>query len=98
MIDNETREPIDFTDGRWIATTMGNFIQILIDSGNDPAIIFRVEEDRSVSDKSFIRKMTVYSVPNGAVVGTCEALDIIDSDTHGVYKVLQELIAAGLVT
>ena len=94
---DETREPIDFTDGRWIATTMGNFIQILVDSGNDPAIIFKVEHDRPVSDKSFVRKMTVYSVPNGAVVSMCEDLHIIDSDIHGVYKVLQKLISAGLV-
>ena len=97
MIDSEERK-VDYTDGRWIATTMGQFIQILVDSGNDPAIIFRVEEDRPVSDKSFVRKMTVYSVPNGAVISMCKDLHIIDSDIHGVYKVLQQLIGAGLVT
>lgn len=88
---------VDFTDGRWIATTMGQFIQILVDCGNDPAIIFRVEDDRAVGEKSFIRKMTVYSVPNGSVVDLCGKLGIIGSDVHGVYRVLQELIEAGLV-
>lgn len=94
---SEKEQGIDFTDGRWIATTMGQFLQILIDSGNDPAVIFRVEWDRPVNDKSFIRKFTLYSVPNGSVVDMCKELHILDSDHHGVYKVLHQLIKAGLV-
>ena len=89
---------VDYTDGRWIATTMGQFIQILVDSGHDPCIIFRVDEDRRAGSDAFVRKMTVYSVPNGAVVDMCRELDIVDSDTHAVYKVLKELIKVGLVT
>ena len=88
----------DFADGRWIATTMGQFIQILVDCGDDPAVIFRVEDDRPVDDNSFIRKITLYSVPNGAVVQMCRDLHIVDSDVHGVYKGLKMLIEAGLVT
>lgn len=99
--DAEPQDAIetDYTDGRWIATTMGQFLQILIDSGSDPCVIFCVDEDIDAGDdKSFIRKMTVYSVPNGSVVRMCQELGIIDSDTHGIYKVLAEMIEGGLVS
>lgn len=92
---------VDYTDGRWIATTTGQFLQILVDSGHDPCIIFRVDEDRYADgghDDRFVRKMTVYSVPNGLVIPVCKELGIIGSDTHAVYKLLQEFIKEGLVS
>ena len=91
---------VDYTDGRWIATTTGQFIQILVDSGHDPCVIFRVDEDLRPYDdsRSFVRKMTVYSVPDGAVGDMCRVLGIVDSDTHAVYKGLRALLEAGVVT
>ena len=101
-------DSVDYTDGRWVATTMGHFIQILVDSGHDPAIIFRVEEDSQFGteedgavtpdDDSFIRKMTVYSVPNGAVLAMMKELGFDDDDEpHAVYKLLLAFIKGGLV-
>jgi len=87
----------DYTDGQWIATTMGQFIQILVDSGSDPCIIFRVDEDMPAEGTggAFIRKMTIYSVPNGAVVNMLGVLDMIEQGA--IYKVLRQMIQAGLV-
>jgi hypothetical protein len=87
----------DYTDGQWIATTMGQFIQILVDSGSDPCVIFRVEEDTPAdgTDGCFIRKMTVYSVPNGAVVNMLGVLDMMGNGA--IYKVLRQMIQSGLV-
>jgi len=90
----------DYTDGQWIATTMGQFIQILVDSGHDPCIIFRVEEDKypDGEESSFVRKMTVYSVPDGSVVDMLRELGMTGEGHYGIYKVLGQLIQAELVT
>ena len=88
----------DYIDGQWIATTMGQFIQILVDSGNDPCIIFRVEEDRPSVKGVFVRKMTIYSVPNGLVVDMLRELGMTGDGHYGIYKVLGQLIQEGLVT
>ena len=93
-------ETVDYTDGRWIATTMGQFLQILVDSGQDPCIIFRVNEDTRVPDEGnlFVRELTVLSVPNKAVVNTMDSLGFYNDGTpHAVNKVLAKLLEAGLV-
>ena len=89
---------VDYTDGRWIATTMGQFIQILVDSGNDPCVIFRVDADTEWPGDTFVRKMTVWSVPDGAVTDMMRNLEIVGSDRHAIYKVLKTLLERGLVT
>ena len=91
---------VDYTDGQWIATTMGQFLMILVDSGNDPCIIFRVDEDGppiGFDGRSFVRKLTVYSVPNGAVVDMLRELGLTGKGHYGIYKVLSQLIQAGIV-
>lgn len=95
----EENETVDYTDGRWIATTMGQFLQILVDSGQDPCVIFRVTDDIPIPDsKTFVRLMAVFSVPNEAVVQTLDALGFFDDNTpHAVNKGLAKLLEAGLV-
>lgn len=93
-------EEVDCTDGRWVATTMGQFLQILVDSGQDPCVIFRVDTDIYLprDADSFVRKLTVFSVPNGAVVAMLNALSFFDDDSpHAVNKVLAEFLETGLV-
>jgi len=98
-MSDDKEDAVNYTDGRWIATTMGQFLQILVDSGQDPCVIFRVTDDIPVPDsKTFVRLMAVFSVPNGAVVHTMNALGFLDKDApHAVNKVLAKLLESGLV-
>ena len=93
-------EEVDYTDGRWVATTMGGFLQILVDSGQDPCVIFRVDTDIYLprDATAFVRKLTVFSVPDGAVVPMMDTLKFSNDDsTHVVNKVLAEFLEKRLV-
>lgn len=87
----------DYTDGRWFATTMGQFLRILVDSGQDPCIIFRVDSDTMYKMGTFIRKMTVYSVPDGTVGFMIDSLGINHEGPHMIDNVLAKFIESGLV-
>jgi hypothetical protein len=82
-----------YDSGEWIATTMGQFLQILVDSGEDPAVVFRVIEDTPAGNASFVRRYELLCVPNGAVVATVLQVD----PKMPVNKVLLEFIRQGLV-
>jgi len=85
--NSETR----FDDGFWYATTLGNFIGLLVDAGNDPAVMFRVVEDsKPDEDGTFIRKMELTLLPNGKVVDSI-------SNCKGIQKTLLVLIDRGIV-
>lgn len=84
---------IDYADGQWIAMSVGQFCQILVDSGDKEAILFRViQPDIRVDDKTFIREYQVIQVPSGAVQANIDALD---AATH---KVLAGFLERGLIT
>jgi hypothetical protein len=83
--------PIDYTDGKWIAMSVGQFCQILIDSGENEAILFRVIEDVPVDDKSFIRQCEVLQIPSGIVK------EVIDYKDARVHKVLAYFLEKGLI-
>lgn len=90
--------PIDITSGDWVATTTGDFISFLIDSGHDPVVIFRVDEDERTDDTgTFIRKITLYSVPNGKVKETLSQLGFT-AERGAVYKVLKEFLRREIIT
>jgi len=82
----------DYTDGDWIAMSVGQFCQILIDSDENEAILFRVADDVPVDDKSFIRQYEVLQVPSGIVQG------VIDYKKAAVHKVLAGFLERGLIT
>jgi hypothetical protein len=84
---------VDFTDGSWIAMSMGQFIQILVDSGpkGTDAILFRVVSDTPIDGTSFMRQMDVLQVPSGAV-----AEQIAEHNAY-VHKVLAGFLKAGLI-
>lgn len=84
---------VDYADGDWIAMSMGQFIQILVDSGLNAseAILFRVVSDTPVDDESFMRQMDVLQVPSGAV-----AQQITERNAR-VHKVLAGFLKAGKI-
>lgn len=83
----------DYTDGRWIAMSVGQFCQILIDSGENEAILFRViQPDEQVTATSFVREYQMFQVPSGAVK------DYIEATHAATHKVLDGFLERGLIT
>jgi hypothetical protein len=82
---------VDYADGSWIAMSVGQFCQILIDSGEKEAILFRVADDVPINNKSFIRQYEVLQVPSGIVQG------VIDYKKATVHKVLAGFLEKGLI-
>ena len=78
----------DYADGQWVAMTMGQFCQIIIDSGPKDAVLFRVVADRRIpgNDTSFYRHMDVLLVPDGSIT------EAINETGARVHKVLHGLI------
>lgn len=55
-------------DHEWTACTLGFFVQLLIDTGHDPAVIFRTVEDFEPDENgAFIRRLEVLMIPDGQV-------------------------------
>jgi len=86
-------EVVNYDDGRWYAGTLGHFVGLLIDAGQDPAALFRVVEDEPAEDGVFVRRLEVVLVPDGHVLEQMHR--------HGVeraHKTLAAMMSAGKVT
>jgi hypothetical protein len=84
----------DPTESRWIALTVGQFCQLLIDDhvGAGEAIMFQVVEDQPViDDDTFIRVMRVVQIPTGVINS------VITNNNATVHKTLAALLEAGLM-
>ena len=80
-----------YDDGNWYASTLGHFIGLLVDAGQDPAVCFRVAADSDPDDDGqFIRHIEVLMLPDGYV-----GEGILGC--HGVHKTLKALLEAGVV-
>lgn len=81
-------------DDEWTACTLGFFVQLLIDIGHDPAIIFRVVEDFEPDESgAFIRRLEVLMVPDGQVKDAVYA-----TGTDRIHETLLDLLKAGVVS
>lgn len=80
-----------YDDGNWYAATLGQFISLLVDSGQDPAILFRVVEKSDTQEDKFIQHLEVLQLPDGSVV------DAINSHNAEVHTTLVKLIKANIV-
>ena len=79
-------------DGKWHAVTMGVFVQLLIDAGMDPAVVFRVLSDGEPDDDGqFVRNIQVMLLPDGYIV---PAIRKTGADVHDV---LRQFIEKGLM-
>ena len=81
---------VAYDDGNWYAVTLGHFICLLVDAGQDPAVVFRVIEDGPVSEGVFIWTMEVTLVPDGHVLEAAKRC-------KGVHKILKALLEKGVV-
>ena len=88
----EKQDPGTHDDGKWHLLSTGVFVQVLIDSGLDPAVFMRVVEDQQHDDGTFTRRMEIVSAPNGHVLETARSLDC-----HSVHRVIRQFIEQGLV-
>lgn len=80
-----------YDDGNWYASTLGHFVGLLIDAGQDPAVCFRVVKDsESDDDGKFIRHIEVLMLPDGYV---SEGI----LGCRGVHKTLTALLEAGVI-
>ena len=81
-----------FDDGLTYAMTLGEFIALIVDSGPDPMVKFRVVNDEPPDeDGKFVRHIEISLVPDGYVRERA-------SDCHRVHKVLKAMLDAELVT
>ncbi len=84
---------IHFDDGNWYAASLGEFVGLLIDAGQDVATCFRVIEDASTNEnKEFVRKIEFYLIPNGEVINVIKKVK-----PKGIHKVLRNLLEAHVV-
>jgi hypothetical protein len=86
-----TEQGFDYTDGKWYATTLGDFVGLLVDSGPGDAVCFRVSQD-SEPDASgqFTRHIELVLLPNGHV-----AVNLLVC--QAVHKKLLALLKSGVV-
>ena len=82
-----------YDDGQTYAVTLGHFVGLLIDAGQDPAVIFRVVMDGPHDENGcFVRKLEVLMVPDGHVES-----EIVRQRTDRIHKTLKALLEAGVV-
>lgn len=80
-----------YDDGNWYASTLGHFIGLLVDAGQDPAVCFRVVSETMPDDKgTFIRRIELVMLPDGYVREHA-------SKCHGIHKTLKALLNADAV-
>ena len=80
-----------YDDGNFYTVSLGHFIGLLVDAGQDPAVCFRVIGDETPDkDGKFIRRMELFLLPNGYVTEFAKS-------SKGVHKILATLIESGLV-
>lgn len=83
----------NYADGNWYAMTLGQFIGLLVDAGQDPAVLFRVTANGIPDgDGHFARTIVVTLLPNGYVKPAIGA--------HGckrVHKTLDAMLKTGVV-
>jgi hypothetical protein len=87
-------EGVAFDDGRWHAATLGHLASLLIDSGNDSAILFRVVGDGPFLESgAFARRWEIITIPNGLVRAMLRQYGV-----NHAHKTLKAYLEAGLVT
>lgn len=80
-----------YDDGQFYTVTLGHFIGLLVDAGQDPAVCFRVIGDETPDENGkFIRRMELFLLPNGYVAEFAQV-------SHGVHKTLKAFLDAGVV-
>lgn len=79
-------------DGNWNASTMGEFLSLLVDGG-DVAVLWRVKKNRVLSSDYFTRTYEVQVVPDGHVRGEIIALQ----DRVRLHRVLDAMLKADVV-
>lgn len=82
----------DYTNGKWHAATLGQFIAMLVDSGKDEAVLFQIMDSPPEDLGEFIRQMHIILLPQGQVVDWITAVK-----PESVENSLVELINAGVV-
>jgi hypothetical protein len=79
--------------GTYIALSLGQFIQLLVDNG-DVAVVTQILEDGpKTADGAFVRRMELILIPDGLVKRT-----LADYEEIPVHKVLAGLLARQIVT
>lgn len=81
---------MDYADGAWYASTLGHFIGLLVDSGNDPVVCFQISDEEADDEGKFVRNISLFLVPNGYVTDGI-------SRCRGIHKTLRALLDAGII-
>ena len=82
-----------YDDGKWTAMTMGHLLSLLVDAGQDPAVIMRVIEDTPVSDTKFVRKIEIIMIPNGSIIDI-----LVENNVDRIHKTLLALLENGVIS
>lgn len=79
-------------DGNWYAATLGHFVSLMIDAGNDRAVIYRITKDGPEDEEgNYTRLFEVLVIPNGQIVENLEGV-------KGIHKVLARMLEAEILT
>ena len=91
-MSKQSNDEARYDDGNWYAVTLGHFIGLLVDAGQDPAVQFRVVKDTE-PDKNgkFLRKIELVLLPDGYVLEGVK-------ESYRIHKTLKALLEAGLIS
>ena len=87
------QEEVRYDDGNWYGVTLGHFISLLVDAGQDPAVAFRVIEDGERDEAGqFTRRIEMILIPDGRVRDELQAMGV-----ERIHKTLAALVEKGVV-
>jgi len=94
VVSDKPYGDLGYADGQTYAVTLGHFIGLLVDAGQDPAVIFRVVYDAPPDETGqFVRKIEMVLVPDGHVIEEMKVQGV-----RRIHKVLRALLDAGEVS
>jgi len=94
----EELDQIDLEDGRWNATTLGQFIALMVDNV-DIAAVWRVAKDEPPDDEGqFVRHLELVLIPNGMVRKTLQTMYDGDDGLQSIHKHLSKMLDAKVIT
>jgi len=87
------QEQVRYDDGNWFGVTLGHFIGLLVDAGQDPVVAFRVIEDGKPDDAGqFARRIEMVLIPDGHVRDEFQTIGV-----ERIHKTLAALMERGVV-
>lgn len=83
-------------DGRWVIFTLGEFVRLLIDAGDDPVVAVRVYGDYDIGlESSWIRAYEIAQIPQGGILNFIGSTELALNQDTLIQPEIEKLFDAG---